>query len=65
MSLLAIIVYLVIVGVVLYVLNAVVPMDARVKLIVNAVIIIAVCLWVLNAFGLLGGGELWIGPHRR
>lgn len=56
MTLIGLLVVLCIVGVILYVLNSVVPMDARVKTIVNAVAIVAVCLWVLSAFGLLPGG---------
>jgi hypothetical protein len=59
MTLIGLIVVLVILGVVVYVVNAVIPMDARFKLIVNAIIIVAVLLWVLEQFGLLSG------PHIR
>lgn len=50
-------VVLVIVGVVLYVLNAVVPIDPKIRLIINAIAIVAVCLWVLSSFGLISGAR--------
>jgi hypothetical protein len=54
MSIIGLLVVLVIIGVVLYVVNSVIPMDARVKLILNAVVIILVLLWVLSEFGVVG-----------
>jgi hypothetical protein len=53
MSLLAIVVSLVAVGVLLWLINAVIPMEVRIKQILNAVVIIAVVLWLLAAFGVL------------
>ncbi len=47
-----------IVGVVLYVVNTIIPMDARVKTIVNAIAIIAVCLWVLSELSVLPRGTV-------
>jgi hypothetical protein len=58
MTLIGLVVVLVIVGVGLYLLNAVVPMDPKIKTILNAVVVIAVLLWLLEAFGLLGGAPL-------
>lgn len=58
MTVVELVVILCIVGVVLYVLNQVVPMDGRVKTIVNAVVIVAVCLWVLEALGLISPTHL-------
>ena len=58
MSILSLLVVLVIVGVVLYVVNTVIPMDGRVKTIVNAIAIIAVCLWVLSELGVLPRGSV-------
>lgn len=58
MTLIGLLVVLIIVGVVLYVVNSVIPMDARVKTIVNAVAIVAVCLWVLSEVGVLPHGAL-------
>jgi hypothetical protein len=53
MSLLSIIVALVVVGVLLYVVNSLIPMDAKVKTILNIVVVIVLVLWLLSAFGLL------------
>lgn len=52
MSLLAIIITLVIVGVVLYIINRFVPMEPSIKNILNIVVIIILALWLLKAFGL-------------
>jgi hypothetical protein len=43
---------LIVVGVVLWLVNRFVPMQATIKSILNGVVIIAVVLWLLNAFGL-------------
>jgi hypothetical protein len=51
MSLVTIIIVLVVVGVLLWLINAYVPMDAKIKQILNIVAIIAVVLWLLKAFG--------------
>lgn len=52
------IVALVIIGVVLWVLNHMLPIDPNIKTIINVVIVLAVCLWLLRAFGVLSGGAL-------
>lgn len=65
MSLITLIVVLIVVGVVLYLINAFIPMDSKIKTILNVVVIIAVILWVLEAFGVLGDlSAIRIGPHR-
>ena len=53
MSLITLIVVLVVVGVILWAVNAYIPMDAKIKQILNIVVVIAVILWLLSAFGLL------------
>jgi hypothetical protein len=58
------IVALVIVGVLLYLLNTLVPMDPKIKTIINVVVILCVCLWLLEAFGLLSGGPIGAMPPR-
>ena len=65
MTLIGLLVVLVIVGVALYVLNAVVPMDGKIKLVINAIVLVAVMLWVLEAFGLIGGTGLHLGTRLR
>ena len=54
MSLIGLILTLVIVGVLLWLLNNYVPMDAKIKTIINVVVVIVVVVWLLQAFGVLG-----------
>lgn len=53
MPLLQVVMVLVVVGVLLWLVNAFVPMASSIKSILNAVVVIAVVLWLLSAFGLL------------
>jgi hypothetical protein len=48
-----IIVVLIVVGVLLWAVNAVIPMDAKIKQILNVVVVVMVIFWLLSAFGLL------------
>ncbi|MEP7236793.1 MAG: Thivi_2564 family membrane protein [Ferruginibacter sp.] len=54
MPLLTILLVLVVVGVVLWLVNTYVPMDGKIKSILNVVVVIIVIIWLLQAFGLLG-----------
>ena len=54
MPLIHLIVVLVVVGVLLYLVNAYIPMAGSIKSILNAVVIIVVVLWLLSVFGLIG-----------
>lgn len=54
MSLISLVVVLIVVGVLLWAVNAYIPMDARIKNILNVVVVIAVVLWLLQVFGVLG-----------
>ena len=54
MSLLSLVITLVVVGVLLWLLNNYVPMDSKIKTIINVVVVIVVVIWLLQAFGLLG-----------
>ena len=45
---------LAVVGVLLWLVNAYLPVDAKIKKILNIVVVIAVALWLLNVFGILG-----------
>ncbi len=54
MPLLNLIVVLVVVGVVLHLINRYVPMASSIKSILNVVVIIVVCVWLLQATGLWG-----------
>lgn len=53
MSLVSLILVLIVVGVVLWLVNTYIPMDSKIKSILNAVVVIAVVLWLLQVFGLL------------
>ena len=57
MPLLNVILTLIVVGVVLDLVNRYLPMDGRIKSILNAVIVVAVILWLLNGFGFLALGN--------
>lgn len=51
------IVGLVVIGIVLWLINTYLPMDGKIKQILNVVALIGVVLWVLQAFGLLVVGS--------
>ena len=53
MSLVSLLVVLIIVGVILWLINTYIPMDAKIKKILNVVVVIVVILWLLQAFGVL------------
>jgi hypothetical protein len=53
MSLIGLIITLVVVGFLLWLLNNYVPMDGKIKSILNVVVVIVVVIWLLQAFGLL------------
>jgi 1-acyl-sn-glycerol-3-phosphate acyltransferase len=59
MPLASIVITLIVVGVLLWLVNSYIPMDGKIKQILNAVVVIAVVLWLLYAFGILDhGGEV-------
>jgi hypothetical protein len=53
MSLFNVLITLIVVGVILWLVNTYIPMDRKIKSILNAVVVIGVVLWLLQAFGLL------------
>jgi len=54
MSLIGIILTLVAVGVLLWLLNNYIPMDGKIKRILNGVVVIVVVIWLLQTFGIIG-----------
>lgn len=52
MNLVSLVIVLIVVGVILYLINQFIPMDRKIKSILNIVVVIVVILWLLNAFGL-------------
>lgn len=63
MSLVTLIVALALVGFLLWVVNACVPMDPVIKRIINIVVLVAICLWLLSVFGILGDLRAVRVPH--
>jgi hypothetical protein len=57
MSLISVVIVLIVVGVLLWLANTYIPMDNKIKTIMNVVVVIAVVLWLLNVFGVLGSLE--------
>jgi hypothetical protein len=53
MGLISIIITLVVVGVILWLVNTYLPMDRKIKTILNVVVVILVILWLLRGFGVL------------
>ncbi len=62
MSLISIVVVLIVVGVLLWLVNTYIPMDGKIKSILNAVVVIAVVIWLLQVFGVIGSlGGIRVG----
>lgn len=51
MPILTILLVIVVIGVILWAINAYLPMEARIKQILNIVVIIFLVVWLLSAFG--------------
>jgi hypothetical protein len=54
MPLINVVVVLIVVGVLLWLVNTYIPMDGKIKSILNAVVVIGVVIWLLQVFGLIG-----------
>jgi len=65
MSMISLVVTLIVVGVLLWLVNTYIPMDGKIKKILNAVVVICVVIWLLYAFGVLGrGGDIRVPQLR-
>ena len=53
MPLIQIIIVLVVLGVLLYIVESLLPIDATIKMIIRIIILLAVCLWLLSIFGVM------------
>jgi hypothetical protein len=53
MSLLTIVLVLIVAGVVLWLVNNYIPMDGKIRRILNIVVVIVVIVWLVKVFGLL------------
>ncbi|MEQ1495117.1 MAG: Thivi_2564 family membrane protein [Novosphingobium sp.] len=54
MPLVNVVIALIVVGVILYLINNYMPMDGKIKRILNGVVVIAVVIWLLQVFGVMG-----------
>lgn len=52
MPLLNVVVFLIVVGVGLFLINRFIPMASSIKTILNVVVVVVVCVWLLQAVGL-------------
>ena len=55
MPLIQLVLVLIVIGVLLWAVNNYIPMDGRIKQILNIVVVIAVVLWLLQIFGIISG----------
>jgi hypothetical protein len=49
----SLVVTLIVIGVLLWLVNTYIPMDGKIKKILNVVVVICVVVWLLYAFGIL------------
>jgi hypothetical protein len=54
MSLISLAITLIVIGVLLWLVNTYIPMDGKIKKILNGVVVICVVVWLLFVFGILG-----------
>ena len=53
MPLVNVVLVLIVIGVLLWLINSYIPMDGKIKRVLNVVVIIAVVIWLLKVFHLL------------
>ena len=53
MPLINLIITLIVIGVLLWLINAYIPMDGKIKKILNVVVVICVVVWLLSVFGVI------------
>jgi len=54
MSLLTVLLALIVAGILLWLVNAYIPMDGKIKRILNIVVVVIIVVWLLKVFGILG-----------
>ena len=65
MSLIGLVIVLIVVGVLLWLVNSFIPMDPKIKQIINVVVVIFVVIWLLNMLGAFSYlGDVHIGRIR-
>ncbi|MDP4194810.1 MAG: Thivi_2564 family membrane protein [Bacteroidota bacterium] len=53
MTLAELILLLILIGLVLYLINTFLPLDARIKVVINVIVLMVIIILLLNAFGLI------------
>jgi Na+-translocating ferredoxin:NAD+ oxidoreductase RnfA subunit len=53
MPLLTVLIVIVVAGIVLWLVNTYIPMDVKIKRILNIVVVVIVIIWLLRIFGVL------------
>jgi hypothetical protein len=62
MPLMSLLLTLIVIGVLLWLVNTFIPMDGKIKQILNVVVVIATIVWVANVFGVFGHlGNMRVG----
>ncbi|HXI69053.1 MAG TPA: Thivi_2564 family membrane protein [Verrucomicrobiae bacterium] len=54
MPLTTLVITLIVVGILLWLVNTYLPMDGKIKQILNIVVVICVVVWLLSVFGVIG-----------
>jgi membrane glycosyltransferase len=54
-TLITVVIVLIVLGLAMYLVNSFLPMDGRIKMIINAVLVLLAIIYLLNIAGLLGG----------
>jgi len=63
MPLIYIVMVLLVAGIALWLVNTYIPMAGSIKAILNVVVVVVVCVWVLQAFGLWNTVVNYRVPH--
>lgn len=53
MPILTVLIVLIVAGVILYLVNNYIPMDGKIKNILNVVVVIVIVVWLLKIFGVI------------
>ena len=54
MPLVTVVTYLIIAGVLLWLINTYIPMDSKIKQIINLLVVAVVVIWLLQVLGVMG-----------
>lgn len=60
MDLIQLLIVLVVAGVILWLINTYIPMQPPIKTIINIVVVLILCIWLLQAFGIT---TMRVGNH--